>query len=970
MQHELALVQRPVQGRAQLELLQRLRVHGRGVEAVGVAPSRLGLVHRGICALQQGVKGVSVIGPHGHAHRQAGGQFVALDLERLRQCLHHLGGHAIDGVHVLHTGQCNKKLVPALAADGVGVTDTVAQALRDLLQHLITHGVAQGVIDGLEMIQIQVQQRHLVARVLGPCHRQLKAIPKQHAVGQAGKWVMVRQEIDARLGLLALVDVLNEGQHQGLVFHIHQPSRNADMVNAARLAAPLAFVIQHRAVQTQLFQPSLACSQIDPQADLQRGVAHQVIAGPAEESFVFVVDLQEHAVGGPRNGGRQRAGRESHCEPLLGVAQRRDVLHGTGHGHRLARWIAGDLPHGQAHTHMAIGAPKAELHFIGFAVIERLLHGSTHPRLVQRIDMLQKQVEGGSHRPRRITKARKGFIAPTQFAAGHGPFPMPHVGQPRHLLHAAALLHGRRNVVDKLQLADAAVGVVQRHVEQLVGLALCIGPFPIHRFACVHIGVLAPVTRGLAAMEVLVALAPLHRAKLLLHGRVDVFDGVARVGDVNPVGQRIHDGHQARAVAGQLVCQILDTLDLADVGPGQHHAVVALALFLEGQHALEHPAPIGQAHLGFDACTCARTTLQIGQKDLLRPQPIVDIGHGPPNVCGPQGQVVLDPRADATQAQLRIQEHRADVGAVEQVVVVARERGELLVLGVQFAVEGVQVFVDGLELLVGALQLLVGGGELLVAQVDALVAGLQLHHHLLQTLTGRLQLGLQQMRRRLILAIGQGVVGYAGHGLRTLGGRVDHPGQRHALLAEQLGAAVQRGEGRGVERVDGLAGPQHQNAVRPERKMQLRQGLDLCFGLQVDQQVAAYGQVDAREGRVSQQVVPGKHHMATQRTVHPHGPLPLAHEVASLQRLRYGGQRVIVVLPARSHLQRLGAQVGGKHLDVAMEPHAPGHIQRQHGQGVGLLPRGAAGRPDAQVFAGRATAQQVGQHHLGQVRKR
>jgi hypothetical protein len=66
---------------------------------------------------------------------------------------------------------------------------------------------------------------------------------------------------------------------------------------------------------------------------------------------------------------------ESHCEPLLGVAQRRDVLHGTGHRHRFARWIAGDLPMARP-THTWPSA--RQLHFIGLAVIERLLHGSTH----------------------------------------------------------------------------------------------------------------------------------------------------------------------------------------------------------------------------------------------------------------------------------------------------------------------------------------------------------------------------------------------------------------------------------------------------------------------------------------------------------------------------------------------------------------------------------------------------------------
>jgi hypothetical protein len=47
------------------------------------------------------------------------------------------GGHAIDGVHVLHTGQCNKKLALALM---VSVSRTQLRGAARLVAASITHG--------------------------------------------------------------------------------------------------------------------------------------------------------------------------------------------------------------------------------------------------------------------------------------------------------------------------------------------------------------------------------------------------------------------------------------------------------------------------------------------------------------------------------------------------------------------------------------------------------------------------------------------------------------------------------------------------------------------------------------------------------------------------------------------------------------------------------------------------------------
>jgi hypothetical protein len=68
---------------------------------------------------------------------------------------------------ILQIGEHHQELVAAVPADGVGFAHAGQQALRGIAQQGIAHRVAEGIIHRLEAIEVDEQQRDLVAAALG-----------------------------------------------------------------------------------------------------------------------------------------------------------------------------------------------------------------------------------------------------------------------------------------------------------------------------------------------------------------------------------------------------------------------------------------------------------------------------------------------------------------------------------------------------------------------------------------------------------------------------------------------------------------------------------------------------------------------------------------------------------------------------------------------------------------------------------
>ena len=108
--------------------------------------------------------------------------------------------------------QHHHKFIAAQARHGVHRAHAGVQPLRHLLQQQVALVVAQGVVQRLEVVQVDEQQCPALLAPLGCGQGLVHAVHQQHAVGQAGQCVVEGQALDLALAGLALADVCVDGQ--------------------------------------------------------------------------------------------------------------------------------------------------------------------------------------------------------------------------------------------------------------------------------------------------------------------------------------------------------------------------------------------------------------------------------------------------------------------------------------------------------------------------------------------------------------------------------------------------------------------------------------------------------------------------------------------------------------------------------------------------------------------------------------
>ena len=178
-------------------------VHLRRVELKVVLAQFLGAVHRDVGVLQQALRVLAVGGIGADADACGEMKFLCAEGERPgdggEDFLRHLGA-----AHRLrHSLEQHHELVPAEAADGIAFAQASAQPFRDFLEHAVAGFVAERVVDVLEAVEVDEQDRqlHAVPPRLGECVAE--ALTEHAAVGQPGELVIMREMTDALLGLLA-----------------------------------------------------------------------------------------------------------------------------------------------------------------------------------------------------------------------------------------------------------------------------------------------------------------------------------------------------------------------------------------------------------------------------------------------------------------------------------------------------------------------------------------------------------------------------------------------------------------------------------------------------------------------------------------------------------------------------------------------------------------------------------------------
>ena len=211
---DLPSLQRAPQIGLQPQRRHRALVHVAGEHLVAGAATRLGPVHRGVRVAQHVLGALVARARQRDADADAGEHLVAAHDDRRGQLLVDPLGHAggvglgVDGV------EQHGELVAAQARQRVARPQAALEPARGPDQQLVAGLVAHAVIDRLEAIEIEVEQREQrIAQGAPRAVKQvLQAIEEQRAVRQRRQRIVERPPLKLLLRLLALADVARDAE--------------------------------------------------------------------------------------------------------------------------------------------------------------------------------------------------------------------------------------------------------------------------------------------------------------------------------------------------------------------------------------------------------------------------------------------------------------------------------------------------------------------------------------------------------------------------------------------------------------------------------------------------------------------------------------------------------------------------------------------------------------------------------------
>jgi hypothetical protein len=180
----------------------------RRVAGEAVAALVLGAVHGDVGVLEQGLQILPVGRIDGDPDARREGQLPPVDLHRLLDEAQQLGSDVADEGRILEVIDQHHELVPAQPRDQIGGAHAARQSLANPLQHLVAGVVAEGVVDVLEPVEVDEDDRQMAVVPLGPHHGPPEVVGEEVAVGQCGEFVVVGQPPDLVLGAMPVGDVL------------------------------------------------------------------------------------------------------------------------------------------------------------------------------------------------------------------------------------------------------------------------------------------------------------------------------------------------------------------------------------------------------------------------------------------------------------------------------------------------------------------------------------------------------------------------------------------------------------------------------------------------------------------------------------------------------------------------------------------------------------------------------------------
>ncbi len=250
--HELVALDRAPQLGLQHQPLDRRGAHLRREEAVAVAAVLLGVVHRRVRVADQVDDVVGVARAQRDADAAGDVELVLVELERPAELVEELARERAD--HGAVVGRRREildeqgKFVAGQAAEHGVARQLLVHPLGEDLERAVARGVAEGVVDLLEAVEVEVDQRELAPGAARARDRLLQGVLELEPVRDLGQRVVAREVTDAPLGALALGDVAGDEdaalEARVLGAHDRARQRNRDRLPGMRADGELEHLVR------------------------------------------------------------------------------------------------------------------------------------------------------------------------------------------------------------------------------------------------------------------------------------------------------------------------------------------------------------------------------------------------------------------------------------------------------------------------------------------------------------------------------------------------------------------------------------------------------------------------------------------------------------------------------------------------------------------------------------------------------
>ena len=314
--------------------------HTQRIETAVPAAVILGAVHGRVGVADQIFGVVAVARKHADAYARPGVKLLAVEIDRDGNNLQQLVG---DLGSILGRGEIrenHEELIAAEPRHHVGFAQHLLDARRHLLEHDVAAVMAQRIVDGLEIVQVDEHDRHQGTVAARQRQYRTQALGQVGAIGQAGEHVVVREVLDARLGMFARGDVAHRAHavrlaldDYGLAYQFHRDPVAVPVyhLGLVRFFAPLAHVGAHRLMPFA-------------RHELPQLVPYDFIALVAGDRKQRLVDIGEDAVLVKENAFAGRGRELAHAllavaNLLLGEPVARDIGDQNERAHHLSLFV-------------------------------------------------------------------------------------------------------------------------------------------------------------------------------------------------------------------------------------------------------------------------------------------------------------------------------------------------------------------------------------------------------------------------------------------------------------------------------------------------------------------------------------------------------------------------------------------------------------------------------------------------------